>query len=129
MNCFPGLWKTPWIWKLAKKGWRGGKKKNLSQVSSHFIKISIPEGKLDNFHYSTAGKLSLVLSPRLRTFFSNTMKQTRLKKNPVNKEQKSVKTKNPQRNHILEGALKINQEVLLCGFAMTRDSTPFYSFH
>lgn len=37
----------------------------------------------------------------------------------MNKEQESVKTKKPQRNHILEDALKINQEVI-CGFAMTR---------
>lgn len=29
--------------------------------------------------------------------------------------------KNPQRNHILEDALKINQEVI-CGFAVTGDS-------
>lgn len=54
-------------------------KNNLCHVSSLFITVSVPEGHLDNFYLSTTGKSSLVLSPRLRTFFPNTIKQMRLK--------------------------------------------------
>lgn len=43
------------------------------------------------------------------------------KKDLCHKEQ----TKNPQRNHVWEDALKMNQEIL-CGFAVTRNSTQLF---